>query len=173
MPVSSAALRRTKEIASAGGAAEAQCSIVLGLIRRPTLQTQFPCQQRPPPMPCYGIFYSPCLRWALQGHGRLCNGFRTPAQARTAARAPRAGVRKPPVKEGAGLGHQYRRGAMGNWSSLSVQQTPCTAIGASMGSPDVERPAGFDPIRAVFAVISRAQRRCQDERGPSGIDAGR
>jgi hypothetical protein len=42
-----------------------------------------------------------------------CNGFRTPAQAGTAPRAPRSGVRNPPVNEGAGLGHPYQRALWG------------------------------------------------------------
>ena len=118
---------------------------------------------------------------ALTSHGHalcstkahFCNGFRTPAQARTAARAPRPGVRNRPVNEGAGLGHPCQRALWGIGRHCRCSRRHARAIGASMGSPDVVRPAGFDPIRAAFVAISRVRRRCQAERGPSGIDAGR
>jgi hypothetical protein len=47
-----------------------------------------------------------------------CDGFRTPACTKIAART-RAGVRKPPGKEGAGCGAPGSAGAMGIWLAPS------------------------------------------------------
>ena len=53
--------------------------------------------------------------------GKSCDGFRMPARTNVAART-RAGVRKPPWKEGAGCGAPGSAGAMGIWLAPSVQR---------------------------------------------------
>ena len=58
--------------------------------------------------------------------GRSCDGFRMPARTNVAART-RAGVRKPPGKEGAGCGAPGSAGAMGIWLAPSVQRRRCAA----------------------------------------------
>ena len=56
--------------------------------------------------------------------GALCDGFRMPAQYGRQHARDRAGVRKPPGKEGAGSGARLCAGAMGISLARSVQYGP-------------------------------------------------
>ena len=65
----------------------------------------------------------------------FCDGFRMPALHRCRPRAPRADVRKPPGKEGAGEGAPGSVGSMGNWRAWSAQRERRQAASIAVSSP--------------------------------------
>ena len=89
--------------------------------------------------------------------GFLCDGFRMPAHRERRHAHDGAGVRKPPRKEGAGLGHPAQRALWGigrHWacSKGPVQRasTPrMSGVGAMVGQTSVEN-AGSEAFRGLL-----------------------
>jgi hypothetical protein len=102
---------------------------------------------------------------------RVCDGFRMPARHDGAART-RAGVRKPPGKEGAGCGAPGSAGAMGIWLAPSVQRRRHAAGSAAADEHRHPFPAQTGIKSALVQGVGRPLPYPRMVIGPTAVVAG-
>src|ERR1700674_2723758 len=101
----------------------------------------------------------------------FCDGFRMPARTNIAART-RAGVRKPPGKEGARCGAAGSAGAMGIWLAPSVQRRRYAAGRAAGEEHRHPSPAQTGIKSALMQGVARRLPYPRRVIGPNAVVAG-
>ena len=112
-----------------------------------------------------------CVALFATAHDRNCEGFRMPARTNVAART-RAGVRKPPGKEGAGCVAPGSAGAMGIWLAPSVQHRRCSAGRAAADEHRHPFPAQTGIKSGLVQGVARRLPYPRRVIGPSAVVAG-
>ena len=118
-----------------------------------------------------GVGRCGCNGLAAWCHGAGCDGFRMPARTNIAART-RAGVRKPPGKEGARCGAAGSAGAMGIWLAPSVQRRRYAAGRAAGEEHRHPSPAQTGIKSALMQGVARRLPYPRRVIGPNAVVAG-